>query len=284
MLAPRRSVLAAAAVAVAAVASAATPALAAKAPRTVNGRVSATFVMHGRITAAVRVAGEHRGRRVTRTWTFTGQRCAGAVCRRLLLTRERSAGQYDHLVLTRRGTGRYAGNGRFSAPLQCRGTVYPRGEVVPYRVTVDVTHDVWVQGTRFASALRATYTNRRRIDHTICPLGPSHDAAVYTGRASPAPSPPTAAFTAAVTPGTDTAAFTGTFGVGGDQAPVTAVAWRFGDPASGPANTANTPQATHVFSAAGAYTVAFTVTDAQGRTATQSQVVTVPGPAPPPPA
>lgn len=280
MLAPRRR--ASALAAVIALGGAAAPALAAKAPRPVNGRVSATFVMHGRITDAVRVTGERRGQWVTRAWTFAGERCSGAVCRRLLLTRERSAGQYDHLVLTRTGTGRYAGNGRFYAALSCRGTVYPRGEVVPYRVTVEVMRSVMVQGNRFATALRATYTNRHRTDHTICPLGPSHDAAVYTGTASPAPSPPTAAFTYAVSPGTDTVAFTGTAGLGGDQAPITSVAWQFGDPASGPANTATTAQATHAFSAPGSYTVRFRVTDAQGRTATQSQTVTVPGATPPP--
>src|ERR1700757_1041875 len=81
-----------------------------RSPRTVNARVSARFVMQGRIVTAVRVKGERRGQRVTRQWTITPSACKGSVCRHLVLTRERSANQFDHLVLSRTGVGRYAGN------------------------------------------------------------------------------------------------------------------------------------------------------------------------------
>lgn len=247
-------------------------------PRTVDARVSATFVMHGRIVTAVRVQGEHRGQRITRQWTFTGEECRRNVCRRLLLTRERSAGQFDHLVLVRTGVGRYAGNGRFYAALECKGAIYPQGQLVPYRVTVDVTRAVTIQGTAFATALTATYRNPRRTDRTICPTGPSHDAANYSGTATPPPSPPAAAFSTAVSPGSDTATFTSSSTPGGDQAPIGGYAWNFGDAASGPANGATAPQASHTFTAPGTYTVSLAVTDANGLTATASQRVVVPGP------
>lgn len=250
----------------------------ARAPRAIDARVSGAFVMHGRIVTAVRVKGEHRGQRITRQWTVTAQNCRHNVCGRLRLTRERSAGQFDHLVLTRTGAGHYAGNGLFYAALQCKGAIYPQGQKVPYRVTVTVARSVTIQGTAFATALTATYANARRTDRTICPTGPSHDAATYSGTATPGPSPPSAAFSAAVAPGTDTATFTSTSTPGGDQSPIGGFAWNFGDPASGPANGATGQQASHTFSAPGTYTVSLTVTDANGLTATQSQQVVVPAP------
>ena len=248
-----------------------------RSPRTVNARVSARFVMQGRIVTAVRVKGERRGQRVTRQWTITPSACKGNVCRHLVLTRERSANQFDHLVLSRTGVGRYAGNGRFYVALACKGAIYPHGQVVPYRVTVAVTHAVTIQGIAFATALTATYTNTQRTDRTICPTGPSHDAATYSGTAQPLPSPPTAAFSAAVAPGTDTATFTSTSAPGGDQAPIASYAWQFGDPASGPANAAATPRAGHTFSVPGTYIVTLTVADTSGLTATTAQQVVVPG-------
>lgn len=247
-------------------------------PRTVDARVSAAFAMNGRISTAVRVPGERRGQRFARRWTFTGEDCAGNICGRLLLTRERSAGQFDHLLLSRTGVGRYAGNGRFYAALECKGAIYPAGQVAPYRVTVAVTRAVTIQGIAFATGLTATYTNRRRTDRTICPTGPSHDAATYSGTASPGPSPPSAAFTAAVGPGSLAATFTSTSTPGGDQAPIAGLQWNFGDPASGPANGATGAQVTHTFTAPGTYTVSETVTDADGLTAVQSQQVVVPPP------
>ena len=53
---------------------------------------SAAFVMRGRITAAVRVRGEHPGQLVTRRWSFVGRSCNVDACRRLLLRRQRSDG------------------------------------------------------------------------------------------------------------------------------------------------------------------------------------------------
>jgi hypothetical protein len=158
----------------------------------VDARVDGTFAMVGQITAALRVTGERPGEPVSRRWILTAQSCAGSVCGSLDLRRQRSAGRYDTLVLTRVGVGSYAGSGSFYAGLRCRGRTYPRGELVPYRITLAVTQATVIQGIAFATTVAATYTNSHRIDRTICPIGPSHDAAVYTGSASPLPSPPTA--------------------------------------------------------------------------------------------
>jgi PKD repeat protein len=252
-------------------------AAASHAARTTDARVVSPFLMHGRVGSALRVRGEHRGQRIARHWTFTGLSCGGNVCRRLSLLRERSAHRYSRIVLHRIGVGRYAGSSRFYAALKCRGKLYRRGEDVPYRITVNVTQAVTVQGIRFARKLSATYTNRRRIDRTKCPIGPSHDAAGYTGVASLLPSPPTADFAATVNPSTDGAQFTDTSSPGAGGAPIVSRQWQFGDPASGAANTADTPAPAHTFSAPGVYSVSLVVTDANGLSSTTTQPVTAPG-------
>jgi PKD repeat protein len=249
-----------------------------RAVRPTDARVVSPFLMHGRVRSALRVHGERRGQRITRHWMFTGLSCAGNVCRQLSLLRERSANHYSRIVIHRTGVGRYAGSSRFYAALKCRGKLYPRGEEVPYRITVKVTQVVSVQGIRFARKLTATYTNRRRIDRTKCPIGPSHDAARYTGVASLLPSPPMAEFSASVNPSTDGAQFTDTSSPGVGGAPIVSRQWQFGDPASGAGDTADTPAPAHAFSAPGVYGVSLTVTDANGLSSTTTQQVTAPGP------
>lgn len=250
----------------------------ARAAGVADARISAAYVMHGRIVTAVRVRGEHRGQAVTRRWTFSALGCAGSVCPSVRLRRERSGHRFDTLTLTRVGVGSYAGSARFTSPLRCRGRRYPHGLVVPYRITVNVTQAVAIEGIAFASHLAATYTNMRRIDRTRCPIGPSHDAAQYLGAAAPLPSPPAAAFSATVHAADDSAAFTDTSSPGAGGARIVAWAWQFGDPASGTANAATTRQANHTFSAPGAYQVSLTVTDTNGLTATTAQTVIAPGP------
>jgi PKD repeat protein len=250
----------------------------ARAAGVADARISTTFTMHGQIVTAVRVRGEHLGQSVTRRWMFIGLGCAGSVCRRLSLRRQRSANRFDHLTLSRVGVGSYAGSSRFSSALRCRGRRYPHGLVVPYTIRVQVTQAVGIEGIAFASRLAAVYTNRRRIDHTPCPIGPSHDAARYLGVAAPLPSPPAAAFLVAAHPADDSATFTDTSSRGAGGAPIVARAWQFGDPASGAANAATATPAGHTFSAPGAYQVALTVTDANGLSATTTQTVIAPGP------
>jgi hypothetical protein len=250
----------------------------ARAAGVADARISTTFLMHGRIVTAVRVSGEHRGQSITRRWSFTGVGCAGSVCPRLRLRRQRSAHRFDHMTLSRVGVGSYAGRGRFSSALRCRGRRYPHGLVVPYTIRVQVAQAVPIEGIAFAGRLSAVYTNRRRIDRTPCPIGPSHDAARYTGVAAPLPSPPAAAFLVAAHPSDDSATFTDTSVRGAGGATIVARAWQFGDQGSGAANTATATPASHTFSAPGVYPVTLTVTDANGLSATATQAVTAPGP------
>jgi len=250
----------------------------ARAAGVADARISTTYVMQGRIVTAVRVRGEHPGQSITRRWTFTGQQCAASVCARLSLRRERSAHRFDRLTLSRVGLGSYAGSGSFTSALRCRGRRYPRGLVVPYTVSVQVTQAVPVEGIAFAGQISAVYTNRRRIDHTRCPLGPSHDSAQYLGAAAPLPSPPAAAFRVSLHPANDSATLTDTSTAGAGGAPIVSRAWQFGDPASGAANTSAARRAQHSFSAPGVYQVTLMVTDANGLSATTMQSVTAAGP------
>jgi hypothetical protein len=231
--------------------------------------------MHGLVTTALRVHGEHRGQRLTRRWTFTGVGCTGGVCPQLTLRRQRSAHRFDRLTLTRVAAGSYVGRGRFTSALRCRGRRVAHGLVVPYTVRMQVIQAVTIQGIPFASGLSAIYTNRRRIDHTRCPIGPSHDAARYLGAATALPSPPTSAFQAAVVPGSDTATFTDTSTLGAGGAPIVSRLWQFGDPASAAANTATASPAAHTFSAPGTYQVTLLVVDANGLAAASAQTVVV---------
>lgn len=252
-------------------------ALAAGGAEAAVGRVTGTFVMTGRVTVAVRVYGERRGQRVRRHWTFTGIGCGRRSCRRLRLRRERSAGLFSTLTLRRTRTGSYTGSGRFFAALTCKGAFYPRGEVVPYTVTLRIRRAVTVQGIHFARQLRATYDNPYRIDRTICPLGPSRDAGRYTG-SIPAPTPPHAAFTATVDGATEATAFSDTSTPGTGGARVVFRAWQFGDTASGSADTATGAAPSHRFTAPGVYQVTLTVTDANGLRSATTQTVVAPGP------
>ncbi len=243
-----------------------------------SARVVGAFVMSGQITQAVRVRGERPGEMVVRRWSFAGESCTPSACRRLVLRRQRSAGMYSSLVLTQVAAGVYAGRSRFYAGLKCRGIVHPRGLEVPYGITVTVTRATVIQGSSFASALVATYTNLVRRDRTICPIGPSHDAARYSGVASPVTGPPTAAFSDQLNPATDTATFTDRSAVGPGGAPIVSISWQFGDPASGALNAASTSNPTHHFTAPGTYDVTITVTDANGLKSTATNPVSVPAP------
>jgi hypothetical protein len=142
-------------------------------------RLQGTFELAGRVTVAVNVAGEHRGQTVSRIWTVTPQ-CPAGPCTSVLLNRTRKRGR-DTLLLTERSPGHYAGTGRFYAPLRCRGRINPRGELVPFVVTVTITHAMVAGGQATADRVNATYMNPRRRNLTRCVEPPSHDAATYHG-------------------------------------------------------------------------------------------------------
>jgi hypothetical protein len=143
-------------------------------------RLQGRFQLAGRITTAVNVAGERRRQTFSRIWTFTPG-CAAGPCTSVTLTRPRAGGS-DTVVLTERKPGQYAGRGQFYAPLRCRGRVNPRGELVPFEITVTITSAVVdSSGGVLAGRINAAYTNRGRRNLTRCVEPPSHDAATYHG-------------------------------------------------------------------------------------------------------
>jgi hypothetical protein len=158
-----------------------------------DARVTGTFAMSATITAARNVRGEHVGQVLMRRWVLNALECAASVCPSLTLEREREAGIHETLTLTRTGPGTYAGGSTFHVPLRCHHRLHPRGARAPYRIELAVAAVETVGGIAYARQITATYVNHRRIDATRCPLGPSHDAAIYTGSATsplPAPEPP----------------------------------------------------------------------------------------------
>ncbi len=141
--------------------------------------------MTGLVTVAHYVPGEHVGLQVTRTWTFAPV-CPTGPCRTVQVVRTRINGS-DSVVLHLRPGGVYSGRGVFFLPLGCAGHRYPRGEQVPFKLTVRVTGKAVVNGTVIATSIAATYRNRVRKNLTPCVALLGHDAASYSGTLLPAP-------------------------------------------------------------------------------------------------
>jgi hypothetical protein len=144
-----------------------------------DAMLKGSFQMSGHVTVAANVRGERVGQVVTRTWTFTPQ-CATAPCAAVQLVRGRAGGS-DTLTLELTSPGSYAGSGVFYAPMRCSGRIYPRGQEIPFRITVRVTA---TNGTE-ASAISATYVNRERTNLTPCIGVLGHDSARYVGLLAP---------------------------------------------------------------------------------------------------
>ena len=120
-------------------------------PTAVDARVTGTFAMLARVTAARNVRGEHVGQSLKRRWIVSPQSCSGSVCQALELDRERSAGIDESLMLHRVAAGTYAGSGSFYVALRCRHKTYPHGSRAPYRVTLTVKSAVTRAGDRVRS-------------------------------------------------------------------------------------------------------------------------------------
>ncbi|MGH2868390.1 MAG: hypothetical protein ACRDNK_12595 [Solirubrobacteraceae bacterium] len=153
-------------------------------------RLQGFWTVSGVVTKAVNVPGERPGARVTRTWAFVPG-CPTSACPTLTLVRQRGPG-FDKVQLRNAAPGVYVGTGSFYAPARCRGTLFRKGERVPYTIRVTITGvaqqpDSSVLATTFA----ATYRNPRRIGLTRCYSAPSYDSATYG--AVPAPPPPAGA-------------------------------------------------------------------------------------------
>lgn len=155
-----------------------------------DGRLQGSFVLDGRVTVAHNVRGERAGHLLRRQWSFTSS-CAAGPCDTVSVRRARAGSAADRLTLTRRQPGLYSGSGVFYQALSCHRRRYPQGGKVPFVITVRVTETDDVEGTAFASAIRATYVNARRENLTRCSGLLGHDAARYAGpREGPAPTPP----------------------------------------------------------------------------------------------
>ncbi len=141
-----------------------------------TARLQGQFTVSGRVTVAVNIRGERARQTVVRTWTFAPT-CPAGACPEVGLKRTRASG-FDLLRLFQTRTGGYSGHGTFYVPLNCGGTTYPKGESVPFTITVHVTA---VSATGVATAIKATYMNRSRRNLTNCVAVPGHDAATYTG-------------------------------------------------------------------------------------------------------
>jgi hypothetical protein len=266
-----RAVRITAAFAIAAAAAVVAPASGLAAP----ARLGGTFKMFGKLTYVRHVYGEHRGQRVQRTWIFLPH-CATGVCNRVTLVRRRSGQKIrDVVVLKRRHQNQYVGTGHFWIALNCAGKVIPHGGRATEKITVRVTRTQVIGTTLFASGIKATYQNPKRVNLTACPGGIGQDAATYSGTlTSTSPPPPAAGFSVAANPAAATASFTDQSGPGISGAPIISWAWSFGDAAS-PTNTSSSRNPTHQFSAHGTYTVTLQVRDANGQTATSTQQVTL---------
>jgi hypothetical protein len=246
-----------------------------------HARVEGTFTMRARVTNAVNVRGEHRGQRLRRTWTIVPSGCTRSRCRTLHVTRGRGQGVTSRLTLHRLPRGGYVGHGSFSVALKCLGRTYRHGSRARYTLSLRITRARAVGGVRFARRITAHYRNRARTDSTPCPLGPSHDAARYSGWVTAGvPSPPTVVFSAQVDALTDAATFTDSSTPGARGGPLVSQLWTFGDPNSGAADRSTLQDPTHQFSAPGDYPVTLRVTDVKGLSASATETVI----APPPPA
>jgi hypothetical protein len=166
----------------------ATPAAGAPGPPLIpSARLQGQFKMAGRVTRAVNVPGEHVGQQVLRIWTFSSL-CATGPCPTVELLRTRANGT-DTTLLRLESPGYYAGFGVFYAALRCGTRTYPRGEAVPFAVTVRVTASAVVGGVMSATRVTATYTNRDRTNLTPCVAAPAADAATYQGTLVSTPAP-----------------------------------------------------------------------------------------------
>ena len=144
-----------------------------------QAHLSGSFVMSGRVTVARNIPGERVGQLVTRQWGFHAN-CPFGPCETVTLVRPRATG-WDTLSLEQVGPGVYSGRGSFYAPLQCGRHVWPRGALIPFTITVQITTAVTTSNDIAATAITATYTNTARINRTPCVGVLGHDAASYAG-------------------------------------------------------------------------------------------------------
>ena len=241
-----------------------------------DARLQGIFAMTGVVTRADGIPGERRGQHVRRSWTFKST-CASGPCAEVTLVRKRTGGTTDTLVLHRTALGSYAGTGSFPVPLRCSGRTYPHGGVASVRIALRIVKVAVVQTTPFATAISATYSNPKRVNHTPCAGALGRDSARYKGPLSSVlPGPPAAEFGASAPPGSPAVAFSDASRPGNGGAAIVSYHWDFGDPSSGAGNTSTERNPSHTYLVPGTHTVTLAITDANGLTATVSHQITVP--------
>ena len=147
----------------------------------VDGRLDGQFRMHGRITKATHVRGEHQGQTVKRNWRFT-PKCDAGPCDTVVLHRHRGAKRIDRVVLHRDAAGEYSGKAKFHFPIRCAGIVHKHGGEARFEIFVKVTNAKTVGDELTATAIKARYVNTKRINHTQCHGSLGRDGARYTGK------------------------------------------------------------------------------------------------------
>jgi hypothetical protein len=261
-----------------AIAASAVPAVAAAAgaqPPS-NARVIGTFTMRAQITAAVNVPGERPGEVLTRRWVIVPRSCDRNTCRSLELARQRSDRLVNRVLLQRIGPGRYTGQGAFWVALECKGRIDPVGSEALYQITLQVARATRIGGVWFARQIRASYVNRTRSDGTSCPLGPTHDAATYSGSVTAGlPTAPVASFKARIHKKTGRVRFRGTSKPGRGNGRIVSRLWWFGDPRSGPTNISTRARPKHRYTRPGRYRVRLRVVTADGLSATHTRTIVI---------
>jgi PKD repeat protein len=232
-----------------------------------GARLQGTWTMNAKVTRADGVRGERKGQRFKRRWTFTSS-CSSGACSSITLRRERSSKQSDKLTLSRLGSAGYKGSGKFYVRLKCNGKTYNRGGIVYYRIGLTVTQSRTLQGKRFATAIKATYNNTRRVNKTPCAGSLGRDAGSYTGKHG-APAAPKADFSFANTSSPLSVDFAD-HSTRDKDVRFVSWSWDFGD---GEKSSEKNPS--HTYSAPGTYHVTLTVKDTSGLTSSVTKDVTV---------
>jgi PKD repeat protein len=233
-----------------------------------GARLQGSWTMNGKVTRADNVRGERKGQKLKRTWAFTSS-CTSGPCSTVLLRRERSSKQFDKLTLKRSGST-YSGSGKFYVRLKCNGRTYNRGGIAYYAIRVTPTKSRTVQGTQFATAVKATYNNTKRVNKTPCAGSIGRDGGSYTGKLTSAfPAAPAAAFEFASDATTPGLVHFDDQSTRAKDARFVSWNWDFGD---GAKSSAKNPS--HQY-APGTYHVTLTVRDTNGLTGTITKDVTI---------
>jgi hypothetical protein len=147
-----------------------------KPPAPATASLEGYFLLTGRVTSAVNIAGERVGQTLHRSWAFIPM-CSAGACPEVELIRQGSRG--GTITLDRTAPAVYTGTGSFSAAVRCAGRRFPRGQTVGFSITVRILAAALGPTGAVATAIQATYTNPARINHTPCVAIPGREEATY---------------------------------------------------------------------------------------------------------